>query len=360
MLLALAPMKDITDLAFLRVLTSLGTLPDYFITEYFRSSPHHSKPDPKILRSIDENPTRCPIYAQFVGSDRDSLVRDARLLMEHPVAGVDLNMGCPAHLVCHKNAGGGLLRKLRTMDAILGGLRDALPEGAFTVKCRLGWEDPQEFSAILGIIAKHCPDRLAIHGRTVREGYRSPVHPEWIAHAVEVMPCPVIANGNIVDPATASVWMEQCRPAGFMIGRAAIRNPWIFDQLRASFCGKPVPALIRRDLYRYALLLSEETAATQDRFDEKKHVNSLKKFMVYMTCGLPDAFGYAIRRVATQQEFQATCAEFLDNKLPVDIRPPEHSPLFAHHEDLLSAGRERDPNVSCPREKGSPWGGVSS
>ena len=178
MLLALAPMKDVTDLAFLNTLKDLNSLPDYFITEYFRTVAHHKKMSPYILRSIDENPTGRPIYGQLVGHEPEYLARDAQVLMEHACAGVDLNMGCPAPIVCRRNAGGGMLRSLKAMDAALGALRDVLPPGAFTVKCRLGYETPDEFERILPVIASHSPDRVCIHARTVREGYRSPVHPE--------------------------------------------------------------------------------------------------------------------------------------------------------------------------------------
>ena len=106
MLLALAPMKDVTDLAFLNTLKDLNSLPDYFITEYFRTVAHHKKMSPYILRSIDENPTGRPIYGQLVGHEPEYLARDAQALMEHACAGVDLNMGCPAPIVCRRNAGG--------------------------------------------------------------------------------------------------------------------------------------------------------------------------------------------------------------------------------------------------------------
>ena len=238
MLLALAPMKDVTDLAFLKTLKDLNSLPDYFITEYFRTVAHHKKMSPYILRSIDENPTGRPIYGQLVGHEPEYLARDALALMEHDCAGVDLNMGCPAPMVCRRNAGGGMLRSLKAMDAALGALRDVLPAGAFTVKCRLGYENPDEFERILPVIAAHTPDRVCIHARTVREGYRSPVHPEWVKWAVEALDCPVVANGNIVDAATADAWVRLARPAGLMIGRAALRNPWIFSQLYDRFQGR--------------------------------------------------------------------------------------------------------------------------
>lgn len=190
---------------------------------------------PYILRSIDENPTGRPIYGQLVGHEPEYLARDAQVLMEHACAGVDLNMGCPAPIVCRRNAGGGMLRSLKAMDAALGALRDVLPPGAFTVKCRLGYETPDEFERILPVIASHSPDRVCIHARTVREGYRSPVHPEWVKWAAGMLKCPVVANGNIVDAATAEAWVRLARPAGLMIGRAALRNPWIFHSFIPAF-----------------------------------------------------------------------------------------------------------------------------
>lgn len=258
MLLALAPMKDVTDLAFLKTLKDLNSLPDYFITEYFRTVAHHKKMSPYILRSIDENPTGRPIYGQLVGHEPEYLARDALALMEHDCAGVDLNMAAPPD---------GVQEKRRRGHAALpeghgrgpGALRDVLPAGAFTVKCRLGYETPDEFERILPVIAAHTPDRVCIHARTVREGYRSPVHPEWVKWAVEALDCPVVANGNIVDAATADAWVRLARPAGLMIGRAALRNPWIFSQLHARFQGSAPASPTFRDVLHYIRRLHERT-----------------------------------------------------------------------------------------------------
>jgi tRNA-dihydrouridine synthase C len=339
MLLALAPMKDMTNLAFLRILSALGTLPDYFITEYFRSNPHLKCPDPFVMRSIDENPTGKPIFGQLVGSDTPSLVRDALDIMKHPVAGVDLNMGCPAQLVCKKFAGGGMLQKLRSMDSTLGQLRDALPAGSFSVKCRLGWESPDEFAEIIRIIKKHAPDRLAIHGRTVKEGYRSPVHPEWVAYAVQELPCPVMANGNVVGIDTADAWVHLAQPGGLMIGRGAIRNPWIFDQLRAHFNGQKPPSVSGHMLLEYIGLLDQEMARLIVNYDEKKHVNCLKKFLIYIACGFPDDFGKGIRRASNLADFHAICRAHLDHNDPVLVSPPSDASLFAYTTELADLGR---------------------
>src|SRR5688500_9904239 len=105
-LLVLAPMQDVTDLAFLGLIQEYGGA-DLYWTEYFRVSPD-SRLDPHILSSVTENPTGRPIVAQIVGSDIAALVRTARELQNYPIVAVDLNLGCPMPVVYRKCAGGGL------------------------------------------------------------------------------------------------------------------------------------------------------------------------------------------------------------------------------------------------------------
>ncbi|HEX2881530.1 MAG TPA: tRNA-dihydrouridine synthase family protein, partial [Polyangiaceae bacterium] len=133
---ALAPMQDITDLPFMRLVAEYGA-PDYFFTEYFRVH-SVSKPEQHILRSIVENRTGRPVFAQLMGQDPEQLARTARELHAYPIAGIDLNMGCPAPLIYKGNVGGGLLRDPGRIDQIIGALRDAVP-GLFTVKMRIGF-----------------------------------------------------------------------------------------------------------------------------------------------------------------------------------------------------------------------------
>src|SRR6188508_1412902 len=124
-LTALAPMKDVTDLAFMGVVAHYGA-PDFFFTEFFRVH-SQSRPEKHILRSIDENTTGRPVFAQLIGEELTHLARTATELLRHPVAGIDLNLGCPAPKVYKKNVGGGLLRDLDHVDRILGTLRAACP-----------------------------------------------------------------------------------------------------------------------------------------------------------------------------------------------------------------------------------------
>src|SRR5690242_7523434 len=145
-ILALAPMQDVTDLPFWKLMTVYGGA-DVYYTEYFRVHAT-SNLEKGILKSITENPTGRPVIAQMIGNDIPSLVRAVKELQQYPVVGVDLNLGCPAPIVYRKCAGGGLLREPEKVDAILGALRAAV-KIKFTVKTRLGFDSPAVFDELL-------------------------------------------------------------------------------------------------------------------------------------------------------------------------------------------------------------------
>ncbi|HVK59768.1 MAG TPA: tRNA-dihydrouridine synthase family protein, partial [Candidatus Kapabacteria bacterium] len=216
-LLALAPMQDITDLPFWRFISQYGG-PDVYYTEYFRVHPtSHLEKD--ILRSVTENPTGRPVIAQMIGNDVPSLIRTAAALQSYPIAGVDLNLGCPAPIVYRKCAGGGLLREPERVDQILAALRSAISAVKFTVKTRVGFDSTAQFEQLLSIFQKHRPDILTVHGRTVQQMYGPVVHYELIERAAAVLKptkVPVLANGNVDSPESALQILQRTGARGLM------------------------------------------------------------------------------------------------------------------------------------------------
>ena len=194
---------------------------------------------------------------------------------------------------------------------------------------------------MLEIFKSHGIDTLTIHGRTVLERYRTPIHTDCIRTAVEQMDCPVIANGNVVDVETGTGLAQRTGAAGLMIGRGAIRNPWIFSQLRAAFSGGKPQAVKRSDLLEYIMDLYQELASYQQhsgqgKFDARKHVQRMKKYMVYIAQGLDAEFEYLIRRSTTEEEFRSICEDFLNSPTPLPEHPPEDSKLFCGFAALRS------------------------
>jgi tRNA-dihydrouridine synthase len=352
-LLALAPMQDVTTLSFMRVVAHYGG-PDAYWTEYFRVH-GDSRLDKWILQSITENPTGRPVIAQMIGNDVPALVRTVKELQKYPVAAIELNLGCPAPVVYRKCAGGGLLREPERIDAILGALRHAVTI-PFTVKTRIGFESPAEFDALLPLFAKHPIDLLTIHARTVKQMYRPGVRYDLIALAARELKCPVLANGNVHGAAQAKQLLAETGVRGLMIGRGAIRNPWLFDQIRAELRSEPIRLPTGRDVLAYVrelwdseitpagvaeagvpkfppdlttagnqLLTGNTSARRRPGLLESAQVQRMKKFMNFIGEGVEGNFLHDIRRVATTTDFFRVCENSLDHDRPLTLEPPPAS-----------------------------------
>ncbi len=315
-LLALAPMQDVTDLPFWRLMARYGGA-DVYYTEYFRVYPG-SRLDRHILASITENPTGRPIIGQLIGNDIPSLVRIAGELEKHPVAAIDLNLGCPAPVVYRKCAGGGLLRDLPRVDAILGALRGAI-SGAFTVKTRIGFDDDQAMDALLPIAERHGIDLLTVHGRTVKQMYRDGVRYDLIAKAARTASCPVLANGNVSSAPVAAEILRETGARGLMIGRGAVRNPWIFSQIRQHLREGTFTCPTGREVLGYVHALYE--AVCTPGISEGPQVQKMKKYANFIGAGVDPSgrFLHDIRRATRRDEFFEICARAMDHDDPMPL-----------------------------------------
>jgi tRNA-dihydrouridine synthase B len=331
-------MQDVSDGAFWKLMHRYGGA-DVYWTEYFRVHAV-SRPEKWIVESIENNATGRPVVAQMIGNDIPALVRTAKELQQMPVAAIDLNLGCPAPIVYKKCAGGGLLREPQRMDSILGALRDAVGI-KFTVKTRVGFASPAEFDSLLPIFAKHSIDLLTVHARTVAQMYRLPVHYDLIRQAAETLKCPVCANGHVYSADQAFEVLAQTKARGLMIGRGAIRNPWLFRQIRQRLRGEPLTLPTGRDLFNYVEALWESQASFAA--PERIQCERMKKFMNYLGEGVPGVFLHRIRCSQSRGEFFAICREHFPHDEPMDIgRGVEPGPAPAGGPDpAVAAGRGR-------------------
>ncbi len=320
---ALAPMQDVTDLAFWRVIAPCGGA-DVYWTEYFRVH-GDSRPERWILDSIIQNPTGRPVVAQLIGNDIPALIRTALELQRFPIAAIDLNLGCPAPVVYRKCAGGGLLRELQKTDGILAALREAVAI-PFTVKTRIGFESPGEFDALLELFSRHAIDLLTVHGRTVKQMYRPGGRYDLIAQAAGALKCPVLANGNVHSAAHALSVLAETGARGLMIGRGAIRNPWIFRQIRELQAGQPVTLPTGREVLGYIRQLWDSQVTPDAK--ELAQVQRLKKFMNFIGEGVVPAelFLHDVRRVTTRSDFFKLCEDHLDHDQPMTLEPAAAAP----------------------------------
>ncbi|WPJ95774.1 tRNA-dihydrouridine synthase family protein [Coraliomargarita algicola] len=319
---ALAPMQDVTTLPFMRLLGKYGA-PDLLFTEYFRVH-GHSTLEQHIVDAVCQHNTGRPVFAQLIGESLPDLRRTVEAIesAQLPVAGIDLNMGCPAPKVYKKNVGGGLLREPSKVDEVLNCLRGAI-KGRFTVKMRIGFDSDQHFERILDLIEKHKVDLLSLHARTVKEAYRSEVHYEYIKRAVERLACPVLANGNVTSVAKGQWVLDHTGSAGLMIGRSCIRNPWIFRQHREHFAGQPIFQPTLGDVRAYIEDLI--VATSRPNVDGQYHINHMKKFLNFVGLGVDTdgQFLHDMRRARSKSELDAICDQHLINEGRADLPFPD-------------------------------------
>ena len=236
----LAPMEGVTDRAFRLVCKEKGA--DVLISEFI-SSDALSRAVDKSMQKMRFDERERPFGVQIFGHDEQSLVTAARLAEESAPDFIDINWGCPVKKVVNKGAGSAILKDIPKMERLTAAVVKAvrLP---VTVKTRLGWDSSDK---PIVEVAERMQDvgvqAIAIHGRTRAQMYGGEADWNLIgeAKANPRLHIPVIGNGDIDSAEKALRCKEQYGVDAVMIGRAAIGNPWIFEQVKGLLNGIEVP-----------------------------------------------------------------------------------------------------------------------
>lgn len=229
--LLLAPMEDVSDPPFRAVCKMNGA--DLMYTEFISSEGliRHAR---KSVQKLDIYDYERPIGIQFFGGEVDTMVECVDIIEEAQPDLIDINYGCPVKGVACRGAGAGILRDVPKMVKMTGEIvkRATLP---VTVKTRLGWDDD---SINIMEVAERLQDvgiaALSIHGRTRCQLYKGVARWEPIDE-VKKNPrirIPIFLNGDVTSPEKAKFIRENFDVDGVMIGRAAIGNPWFFNEVR--------------------------------------------------------------------------------------------------------------------------------
>jgi tRNA-dihydrouridine synthase C len=235
--LSLAPMEGVMDWVFRDLITSLGGV-DQVTTEFLRVT-HNLHPNKVFYRYAPElhsgSRTRSgtPLYVQLLGGHPEPMAENALRAAELGALGIDLNFGCPAKTVNRHDGGASLLRYPHRLFDITQAVRRAVPPSIpVTTKMRLGFEDTSLCLENALALAEAGSAKLAVHCRTKVQGYKPPAHWEWLVPIREKIKIPVIANGDISDLESLQKCFSITGCDQFMIGRAALRNPRIFAEIR--------------------------------------------------------------------------------------------------------------------------------
>ena len=291
--LLLAPMAGVTDRDFrliVRRIGGVGIVSMEFISSknLVRGTPALERQTRELLAFAEEER---PLAIQIYGSDAETMAEAAREVEALRPDVCDINMGCPANKVLKGCAGAALMGDLPLAEAIVRRVRDAV-SCPLTVKFRLGLDDARHSYLELGRIAEACgADAVTLHTRTARQKFRGEADHEHLARLKEAVSIPVIGNGDVCTPQEALALFARTGCDGVMIGRAATKNPWIFQQIAARMSGGRVPEPTLAD--RRELVLGHFRAVAE-RDDETDALHRLRKFTGWYSHGLPG--GVLLRR----------------------------------------------------------------
>jgi tRNA-dihydrouridine synthase B len=265
---ALAPMAGMTDTAFRRLVKRRGGC-GLVVTEMV-SSEGLVRGIGRTLEYAEYTEEERPVSIQIFGGD-PRVMADAAQVVEGMGADIiDVNMGCPVPKIAKNSAGCSLMREPEHAASVVRAMAKAV-HVPVTVKMRAGWNDQQINAPEL---AKRVEDAgaaaIAVHGRTAAQSYRGESDWNLIGRVAAGVDVPVFGSGDCVEPEHVVSRLRDSGVSGVLVGRGALRNPWIFSQAAESWTGTaPPPVTLEargRFLLEYIELLIKERVDEAEGF----------------------------------------------------------------------------------------------
>ena len=284
----LAPMDGMTHASFRTICFGYGA--DGATTEMIQSLAYgraRRRLSEAFLETLIRYPDEGNLAAQLIGSNPAMMAVSAeKLTALKRFDAIEINMGCPARKVVGSGNGAALLRDVDLARAVMAAVRGAtdLP---VRLKLRLGWDEAHIVAPELACAAEAMGfESITLHGRTRMQMYKGDVDIAAMRRVIASVNIPVYANGGVACAADALAFLEQTGAAGVSIGRAALKQPWIFDDIRRLRRGEPVPE--RDAVERVQLLLRLAGLACGHR-PERVAISEMRKFCGWMLPGLTGA-----------------------------------------------------------------------
>ncbi len=305
-IMALAPMADVTDQAFRRIILKYGK-PDVFWTEFVSADGlcdprgrEHLIPDLAFVK--EEH----PIVAQLFTGNPASMESAARFVATCGFDGIDINMGCPDRSVEKQGAGAALMKNYDNAKALIRAAKSGAPHIPVSVKIRVGYLR-NELSEWLPALLEESPAVVTIHARTRKEMSKVPARWECIREAVAIRDSLkstslIFGNGDVRDIREAYERVAQTGCDGVMLGRAIFGNPWLFSDRRD-------PVTLEERLR----VLVEHTELFEKLLGEIKNFSIMKKHYKAYVTGFDGAKELRVKlmETASATEVRLLVEEFL-------------------------------------------------
>ncbi|MEW6258702.1 MAG: tRNA dihydrouridine synthase DusB [Thermodesulfobacteriota bacterium] len=295
----LAPLAGITDLPFRLVVKRLGC---GMVCSEMISANALVRNSQKTRAMLDTTAEEYPLSVQLFGADPAVMADAAALVAESGAAAViDINFGCSVKKVVKTGAGAALMRDPQRARALLRAVRKAVTT-PITIKIRSGWDPSGDQALEIARIGRdEGVNAIAVHPRTATQGFSGKADWRIIARIQQAIDIPVIGNGDILRAEDALAMMEQTRCDAVMVGRAAMGNPWIFDQIHRKLTGEPELPISLSD--RKDLMAAYVRTVVAYR-GERHGCRMLRSRLGWFSRGMRNgaAFREAIRRLETEAQ----------------------------------------------------------
>lgn len=204
------------------------------------------------------------LSVQVMGNHLEHLADATEIVSRAGADIVDLNVGCPAPRAVRKGVGSALLKDPDLLGRVVSSMR-ARTSGCLSAKMRAGFEQAHGAVSLAQVIEQAGADFICVHPRRRADFYRGVADWRIVAAIKQAVRIPVVGNGDVWYAADAVRMREQTGCDGVMIGRGALRNPWIFEQLAALMARRPAPTPSGDDLLGHVDELCRTLLASHPR-----------------------------------------------------------------------------------------------
>lgn len=296
--LMLAPMAGVTDTAFRLLCKRFGA--EYTVSEMVsakalcyeqraKRKEYHSSATAMLAAVTQEE---SPMAVQLFGAE-PAFMAEAATMLENgsyrgctskiPPTAIDINMGCPVRKITGNGEGSALMKNPKLAADIVSAVTRAVSLPV-TVKIRAGW-DKASINAVE--MAKHLEQAgaslICVHARTREQLYAPGIDLSVIEGVKRAVSIPVIGNGDVISAECARKMREQTGCDGIMIGRGAMGNPWLFEEILADMSGRSYVAPTAAMRLEIARLHLEHMVSLKG---ERVGISEGKKHMAWYISGM--------------------------------------------------------------------------
>lgn len=294
----LAPMEGVGHPEFRRIMAERGGL-GVVCTEFVRISRA-----PLVARSLERAVVKCPglpLSVQVMGNEVDKMAEAAAVVARAGADVVDINLGCPAPRAVRHGVGAAMLKDPELLHRVLSAMRARVP-GLLSAKIRAGFDEQDRVLEIAEAVEAAGVDFLVVHPRRRVDFYQGVADWRIIRLLAARLRIPVVGNGDCWYAKDARRMRTETGCVAVMIGRAALRNPWIFEQIEALEAGRPPRRPSGADVAEHLEVVTRRYRAA---FPGKRGpVGKIKELLTYLGRAVDDggAFRRAVLRLSELDE----------------------------------------------------------